>query len=99
MRKTLVLREQLSDEDGDRTELALWKVDKSSRYPQGVQYCLVFMLAGARRAVVLYANHYSVGHQRQVFQVEEPYQFSGVERLVGDFAADIARAKGRPKGA
>jgi hypothetical protein len=99
MRPTLVLRDRLMDEDGDVTEVTLWRVPKSSRFPDGVQYCLVFTLAETKRPVVLYANHYPTGHQRQFYQIEEPYEFSTVDRLVADFEADILRVKGPPKGA
>jgi hypothetical protein len=99
MRPTLILRDRLVDEDGDVMELGLWRVPKSSRYPEGVRYCLVFMLAETKRPVVVYANHYPTGHQRQFYQIEEPYAFSTAERLVADFEADIVRAKGPLKGA
>jgi hypothetical protein len=99
MRPTLVLRERVIGDDGDLTEFTLWRVPRSSRFPEGVQYCLMLLVAGARRPVVLYANHYPTGHQRQFLQMEGPYQFSSVEQLLADFAADVARAKGRPKGA
>ncbi len=99
MQPTVILRERLIDEDGDLTELTLWRVSETSRYPEGVRSCLVFTLASTRRPVVLYGNHYPTGHGRQFFQVEEPYPFSTVDRLLADFAADVFRAKGRPKGA
>jgi len=93
MRAVLVLRDRVIDEDGDLTELVLWRVPRSPKYPDGIRYWLAFVLAGAARPAVLYDNHHPKGHHRHRGGAEEGYPFSNVDRLLANFREDIRRAK------
>lgn len=47
-----------------------------------------------REPAVLYDNHHPKGHHRHFRGIEAPYEFQGVDRLIEDFRADIARLRG-----
>lgn len=99
MRGTLILRDRIIDEDGDLTELVLWRVPKSPQFPDGIRYRLAFVFSGTDRPAVLYDNEDPKSHHRQFFDIEERYEFSTVDQVLSDFKTDIFHAKGWPKGA
>jgi hypothetical protein len=86
-----VLREKVIDEHGHILELVVWRVPQASGNPSGVRYRLAFVRHGEGKPAVLYDNHPPKGHHRHVEGVEEPYRFSGVDRLLLDFTADVRR--------
>jgi hypothetical protein len=92
-RATLVLGEKVIDESGNILELALWRVPVSDRYREGVRYRLAYIEHGENAPSVLYDNHAPKGHHRHVRGVERPYDFSGIDQLLTDFKADVARTK------
>lgn len=93
MRAVLILRDRVIDEEGDLTELVLWRVPRSPQHPEGIRYRLAFVPAGRRWPAVLYDNHHPKGHHRHWEGREGPYRFESVDRLVADFRADIRRVK------
>lgn len=98
MRATLVLRDRVIDEEGDLTELVLWRVPRSPRHPEGIRYRLAFLLAGTGMPAVLYDNHHPKGHHRHRGELQEPYRFSTVDRLLVDFLADVTTRQSFKKG-
>ncbi len=71
----LILRRKWTDERGNLYEMAIWRVDRSSLYPEAVRYRLAFIRAGEARPALLYDNHHPKGHHRHVGTAEEPYPF------------------------
>jgi len=97
MRAVLILRERVIDEEGDLTELVLWQVPRSPKHPEGIKYRQALVLSGTRRPAVLYDNHHPKGHHRHRGGVQEPYNFSTIDRLLEDFQADVRRGKAARK--
>ncbi|MGH7818708.1 MAG: toxin-antitoxin system TumE family protein, partial [Candidatus Binatia bacterium] len=89
-----ILWEKVIDEDGNITELAISRVVVSAKQPAGVKYRLAFIKRDAADPAVLYDNHHPKGHHRHVAGVEEPYDFTGVDKLLSDFQDDVERIKG-----
>jgi hypothetical protein len=90
----VVLREKITDEQGNLREMVIWQVEPNPRQPEGIRYRLALILAGERDPAVLYDNHHPKGHHRHLEGVEEPYGFVEVERLIADFMADVMRVTG-----
>jgi hypothetical protein len=86
-----VFREKVTDEQGNIREAVIWQVPVTRRHPEGVRYRLAFIRAGESALTVLYDNHHPKGHHRHVEEIEEPYNYIDVDRLVADFNADITR--------
>ncbi len=90
----VVLREKITDEQGNLREMVIWQVEPNPRQPEGIRYRLALILAGERDPAVLYDNHHPKGHHRHLEGVEEPYGFVDVERLIADFMAAVMRVTG-----
>src|SRR5262245_48024684 len=95
MKAKLLLRYKETDEDGDLREMIVWRVPESRMYKDGVRYRLVFIPLGARRPAVLYDNHHPKGHHKHLDDLEQPYIFSGLEKLKTDFDMDMQFWKNR----
>jgi len=93
-RATPILREKIIDEEGNIVELVIWRVPISAQNPTGIRYRLAFIRRGERQPAVRYDNHYPKGHHRHVAGHEEPYNFTGVDRLLEDFLADVRQVVG-----
>jgi len=93
-RAALVLREKSIDERGNILEVVIWRVPTTSRSPSGVRYRLALIRQGDEHPSVLYDNHSPKGHHRHIADVEEPYEFFDVDRLLADFSADVRRIMG-----
>jgi hypothetical protein len=94
MSARLLFRERFVYSDGAIREMVLWKVLRASRErPHGLKYRLFY---GAKdgSSAVRYDNEAGEGEHRHCGDHEEPYIFVSVERLVSDFLADIAAARG-----
>ncbi len=89
-----ILRQKLIDEEGNILEMTIWQVPKTPKTPEGVRYRLAYIPTGEGQPAVLYDNHHPKGHHRHFKGGEAPYEFAGVDRLIEDFRADIARLKG-----
>lgn len=90
----VLLREKITDEQGNLREMVIWRVPRTSQRPDGVRYRLALILAGETRPTILYDNHHPKGHHRHVAGTEEPYRFGNVEQLIADFLADVERVTG-----
>jgi uncharacterized protein DUF6516 len=91
-RATIVLRENHIDANGNIVELVIWRVAVSLHDTSGVRYRLAFVRRDEESPAVLYDNHSPKGHHRHIEGVEEAYHFVGLDRLIGDFRADVERA-------
>ncbi len=97
MKAKLLLKQKLTDSDGDLRELVVWMVPVNDRYPEGVRYRLAFVPRGHRLPRVLYDNHHPKGHHKHIENKESAFGFVDVRQLIEDFAKDIAiwKRKGR----
>jgi hypothetical protein len=94
MAAELVLPQKLIDEEGNILEMSVWRVPKTLKTPDGVRYRLAYVPSGEEEPAVLYDNHHPKGHHRHFRGIEAPYEFQGVDRLIEDFKADVARLRG-----
>jgi len=85
------------DERENLYEIVIWKVDRSTLYPEAVRYRLAFIRSGEQRPALLYDNHHPKGHHRHVGTYEEPYSFVTARQLVADFLAQATVLAGEVK--
>lgn len=79
--------------DGAIREMSIWRLPETSvERPHGLKYSLFYALPGTR--LVGYDNELGKGDHRHYKNVEEPYSFTTVEKLVADFRSDIERLRG-----
>jgi hypothetical protein len=76
---------------GDIVEMKVWEVPRSRRTPEGIKYSLVYIREGKR--LIGYDNAEGKGHHRHIGNVETVYPFEHVDRLVGDFLADVEKIR------
>lgn len=79
--------------DGGIVEMKIWRLpaaDAERRH--GLKYRLFYGRRGAR--LVGYDNERGKGDHRHIGEHEYPYCFESVEKLVADFLADVAKARG-----
>lgn len=74
-------------------EATLWRVPAPvPPSSHSLKYSLVYIVAGRR--IVGYDNERGKGDHRHLRGHEEPYAFTTVEQLIGDFMADVRAAGG-----
>ena len=95
MKAKLLVREKFTDQDGDLTELVVWKLQPSRLYREGIRYRFAFVPRGHRGPAILYDNHHPKGPHRHLDDLELPYLFVGVDRAIIDFKTDVALWKRR----
>ncbi len=77
--------------DGAIVEMTIWQLPKpSAERPHGLKYSLFFGRDEVR--TVRYDNERGKGDHKRIGEVETPYKFVSVEKLVADFLADVERA-------
>jgi hypothetical protein len=89
MKAHLLLKEKLTDSDGDLLERVIWQVPQNRLYRDGIRYRLAFIPLGASTPVVLYDNHHPKGHHKHLETLEQPYFYSTVAQLRVDFENDV----------
>lgn len=77
--------------NGDIVEMKIWGVPRSRRTPEGIKYSLVYVQEGKR--IIGYDNAEGKGHHKHLGNVEALYSFEDVDRLIGDFLADIEKLR------
>lgn len=93
MSAVLLLRQKLTDADGDILELVVWRVPPGAGQPKGVRYRLAFIPRGCAGPAVLYDNHSPKGPHKHLDGVESAYAFLDVHRLIEDFRHDVEHRK------
>lgn len=94
MPAVLLHRERLEFDDGAVLEMVLWQTPEAvpgSRHRY--KYRLYYGRAGRR--IVGYDNERGKGDHRHRRGREEPYRFTTVDQLVGDFLAEVAEERAR----
>ncbi len=94
----LLLRRKRIYDDGAISEVVLWQLpDDVPRSPRRFEYRLFYGTAGPR--AVGYDNERGKGDHRHLDGVETPYEFVSLDKLLTDFAADVAELRAREGGA
>jgi len=94
MKAELIFRDRLDLPDGTIIEMVIWRVPEAvppSDHP--FKYRLFFGRAGER--IVGYDNERGKGDHKHVRDRETAYRFSGPEKLIADFIADVEKERGR----
>jgi hypothetical protein len=88
----LFYRRRLFD-DGHIMEMTMWRVPQPvPPTTHGLKHSLFYGRPGAR--LVGYDNERGKGDHRHFLDREGPYQWLGVDRLIGDFLADVKEFRG-----
>jgi Family of unknown function (DUF6516) len=90
----LIYHDKAHLEDGLIIEMKIWRLrTPSAERPHGLKYSLFFGKKGAR--IIGYDNESGKGDHRHYGKRQEPYRFTTVERLVGDFLDDVEKERGK----
>jgi len=85
---TLLLHEKVVLPDESIMEIVLWQLpEPTPERPHGFKYRLYYGRRGV--CLVRYDNETGKGDHRHFEGEETGYEFSSVEKLVGDFLADV----------
>lgn len=88
-------RDRFVYDDGAIVEMVVWSVPApvvGSRH--SFKYRLYYGVGGER--IIGYDNERPKGDHRHIDGREEAYEFRGLEQLVADFLADVARKRAQP---
>lgn len=92
MKARLLLHRKRRLADGSIIEMVLWPLPQADeKRPHGLKYRLYYGQGGRR--LVCYDNERGKGDHRHVREIETPYRFETVSRLVEDFLADVRRLR------
>ena len=95
MKARLIIRDRRIFDDGSPIDMVIWLVPEPVPPTEhGLKYRLYHGRAGER--LVGYDNERGKGDLRHYEDVEEPYAFVSLERLLDDFEADVVRLRGAP---
>ena len=90
-----LFHDRVDFEDGAILEIVVWRVPTAvPPSAHDLKYSLFYGRPGVRE--VGYDNERGKGDHRHFRGVETPYEFSTVERLFEDFAADVKSIRGEP---
>lgn len=90
MKSVELLRQRLPIAEGAFASVAVWRVPQPvPPSTHGFKYRLAYVVNGV--CVLRYDNEHGKGDHRHMGDVETPYAFTSLDRLLSDFQADIAR--------
>ncbi|MBI1865755.1 MAG: hypothetical protein HYR98_08550 [Nitrospirae bacterium] len=93
MRAVLLLRDKKTQANGSVVEMVVWKLPSPTPdRPHGLKYR--FFCGREDQCLVLYDNETGKGDHRHFKGIEEPYRFTSVDRLIGDFLRDVESVSG-----
>ena len=92
VKSKLLRHNKFRDDNGNIIEVKMWQVTPSTEKPHGYKYSLVYIVKGKR--VIGYDNAEGKGDHRHYGEMEEPYMFDDIDKLLEDFQKDIERYKG-----
>jgi hypothetical protein len=92
MKAELITRFRDIAADGTGIEMVVWKVSESvPPSTHGYKYRLVYVKSGVR--VVGFDNERGKGDHKHLGDVELPYQFVDVEKLIEEFIVEVEKWK------
>ncbi|TYR32006.1 hypothetical protein FY036_13035 [Mesorhizobium microcysteis] len=90
---SLILSDKLVLASGHIIQIRIWRLPLSTEErPHGLKYSLFYGRPGER--IVGYDNEAGKGDHRHLRNLETPYKFTSMERLMADFMADVMREQG-----
>jgi hypothetical protein len=93
MKASLIKHEKVTDELGNTVEIKVWKLPLITKEkPHGYKYSLAYIVEGRR--IIGYDNAEGKGDHAHYLAKERSYHFTDVDKLIGDFIADIERYSG-----
>jgi hypothetical protein len=93
MKARLIFHSRRLFDDGAVMEMKIWQVQKPVLASQhSLKYSLFYGYPGQR--LVGYDNERGKGDHKHLSNVEMPYDFASVEKLVADFMADVGKLRG-----
>jgi hypothetical protein len=93
MKARLLYHQKARFQDRYLMELTIHEVGRSTRYPDGVKYGLLFLdLRTGRR--VLIDNHHPKGHHVHVDDEEFLYEYTNDDKLIHDFKRFVREKMG-----
>lgn len=96
-RAILILSRKQVLADGAIVEIKIWRLSRiTAERPHGLKYSLFYGRPGER--IIGYDNEQGKGDHRHYRDREEPYLFTGLERLIADFERDVMRERGDGRG-
>lgn len=94
MKAKRLFHQRIDYDDGAIVEMTIWRVPAPvSPSTHGLKYALFYGRPGQRE--VGYDNERGKGDHRHVLDVETPYRFTTVERLMADFWSDVRTLRGK----
>lgn len=93
MKAVLLFEHKTVGTEGDIIQIKIWKVPESvPPTTHGLKYRLVYVRNGER--VVGFDNERGKGDHMHLDGMEMSYHFAGVEKLIGDFIAEVNKRRG-----
>lgn len=94
MAELLIDHREVTD-NGDIIVIRVWRVPKTSDFPNGIKYSMVFVHyeGDEPKAVLRYDNEKGKSHHRHWFGKEEPIEFVSLEELVRKFWLDVEKVE------
>ena len=84
---------KLEDAENDTIEIKIWQLPEPTEDKlHGYKYSLVYIVDGER--IIGYDNAEGKGDHRHCKEIEKPYRFKDIDRLLQDFYKDIELYKG-----
>ena len=78
---------------GEIVEMTVWILpNASTERPHGLKYSLYYGRGGKR--IIGYDNERGKGDHRHILDIEEPYMFHSIEKLITDFLESIEKIGG-----
>ncbi len=92
MKVELIFHEKVVEPDSSIIEVKIWAVAPTTDRSHGYKYSMAYIKSGKR--IVGYDNSEGKGDHRHYGDREEPYRFTGIDKLFEDFYRDVRRVKG-----
>jgi hypothetical protein len=90
-RARLLIAAKLTLGSGYIEEVKVWSVPVTDKYPEGIRFRLVLVDRRTGDIALLHDNHWPKGPHAHAGGAETRYRFRGVEQLLMDFQAHVAR--------
>jgi len=93
IKATLIKKQRIVYPEKAITEIIVWQLpNKSTERPHGYKYRLNYCLHDGK-SIVRYDNKSGKDDHKHLYQMEIPYQFISLEKLIEDFNHDVERAR------
>jgi hypothetical protein len=73
-------------------EIKIWEMSKTVYRPHGIKFSVVYVKGGKR--LVGYDNAEQKGYHRHFLDIEGPYPFVSIWKLIDDFRKDVEALRG-----